>query len=173
MENALIAGIATIVAAMAALFVEWMKSDAKLTSFPRATDDCLKASQFLEVWLKNYLQITALPDSEGKNLAKTYAENLLQEASTKLNDARSKATLSSAGYSARKLLFAAADVLRLRAPKRPLLWVPQLLFYAALAVTIRVVWVKPISSGSATCVAITLLLWAVCWSSEKLIHQTN
>ena len=169
MEQALIAGIATIIAAAAALLVEWARSDAKLISLPRAIEDYLKASQFLDAWSKTYQQIETLPDSKGKDLAKSYAELILANANAKLAEATSKATVTEVGQGTSAKLFAVANLVRLRAPKYAILWIPQLLYYAAVALTIRVVWMEKslLSLAVALCAGSAFLLWLICWFSER------
>ncbi len=175
MDQVLAAAIGTILAAVAALVIEWARSDSRLTSLPRTLEDHTKACQFVEGWTKTYLQIASLPDGTGKDLAKEYAALLLRQARDKLTASESRVTVSAVGKETQSAFFTVTDFVRLRSPARAWLWFPQLAYYATFALGIRVAWVekKILSQPVLICLMLAFLAWSVCWGFERKVRAAG
>lgn len=117
--------------AAASLLVDWMKSDAQLTSLPRALDDAAKTFQFLESAAKIAQQIEAIPEGRLKEEAQRTAELVLSEIRARIEAAPTNVPVVSAGRNARAWAIRVAEFLAIGKPKHLLLWIPQLVFYAA------------------------------------------
>jgi hypothetical protein len=131
LTETLIAAAGVITTATASLIVDWMKSDAQLTSLPRALDDAAKTFQILESAARIAQQIEALPAGRLKEEAQRSAEVVLSQIRTKVEAAATNVPVVSTGRRARSLVIRVADFLALGKPKHLLLWIPQLVFYAA------------------------------------------
>jgi len=172
MEKVLTAAIGTILAAVAALVVEWARADSRLASLPRTLEDHIKACQFVDGWTKTYLQIASLPDGPGKDLAKEYAELLLRQSRDRLAASDARATVSAVANETRSVFFAIADFVRLRKPIRAWLWFFQLPYYAAVALGIRlaVTEKKIFSLPMLICLVVAFFGWSVCWAVERQVR---
>jgi hypothetical protein len=170
MVNLLIATVGTVLAAIAALIVDWLKSDARLKSVSQVFEESTKAVSLLDAWSKVYQQIEALPQGPRKETAMALADAILSQAlkrvSTMPNEETASTLMGSLATRLRNLL----SFLRFDAPKHPAIWLPQLAYYASLTMFILVL------SRSATSLldpallalaAITLILWLLCILLDK------
>lgn len=167
MTTAIVSAVSVVIAALAALIVDWMKSDSRLKTTSTILDEAAKELQFLESWCKIYSIIQALPEGEPKTQANKYALELLSATQSSISDARDRRTLTTASSQATRVGFRVLGFLRLAVPRHPIVWIPQLAFYSLLALSVRMAWVLGRLDGSVLIImALSIVCWAACWLLE-------
>jgi hypothetical protein len=176
METILLTAVGTVIAAIAALVVDWLKSDARLKSVSVVYDESSKAVSLLDSWSKVYQQIGSLPDSQAKNVARELAETVLSQAleRAKILPRQETASTLVGGVAAR--LKNLLRLLRVDAPRHPLIWIPQLAYYAAFTMLILVVTRSAANLMDPAVIAlftITVTLWLLCFGLESLARKLS
>lgn len=170
METILITSIGTVLAAVAALVVDWLKSDARLKSVSLVYDESSKAVSLLDAWTKVYQQIEALPQGDSKVIAKELAETILSQALNRAKTSPHEETASTLAGNLAAKLRSLLSLLRLDAPRHSAIWIPQLAYYAALTMLILVI-VRSANSlldpAVLALAAITLALWLLCSGLDR------
>lgn len=161
----LIAAAGVITTATASLIVDWMKSDAQLTSLPRALEDATKTFQFLESASKIAQQIAALPEGRLKEEAQRSAEVVLSQIRERIEAAPTNAPVVSAGRNARVWAIRVTEFLAIGKPNHPLLWIPQLVFYAAFIVVFL------LARRPGASVMYPLLIGIAAWCTRQVLNQ--
>jgi hypothetical protein len=164
--------IGAVAAAIAALLVEWLRSDAKLRSNPRTVEELSSCITLLESWSKAYASVLALPDGAGKKPALDYAIAIVSQASEKLAAAAEARTLSNVAQRSESVVVRVLDFLRIRAPTVRTVWIPLVLYFASVAMAIRIasVQVSITSPGFLVAAAAAVLFWLVCWAMEHWLR---
>jgi hypothetical protein len=166
--TAIVSAVSVVIAALAALIVDWMKSDSRLKTTSTVLDEAAKELQFLESWCKIHAAIEALPEGEPKAEAHKYATEILSAVQTRIADARERRTVTTAGSEAMHIGFRVLGLLRLAAPRHPVVWIPQLAFYALLALSLRMAWVLGKIDGAVlVLMTLSILCWVSCWLLES------
>lgn len=167
--------VAAVVAGIAALIVEWLRSDSKIRSHARMVEELTSCVALLESWSKAYASVAALPEGEGKKRALDYALTILSQASEKLAAAAEARTLSNVAQRSESVVLRVLDFLRIRAPTVRSAWIPLILYFASLGMAIRIAWEKTsfTSAGFVVTAAAAVLLWFVCWAMERWLRPRS
>ena len=167
MTTAIVSAISVVIAALAALIVDWMKSDSRLKTTSTMLDEATKELQFLDSWCKIHTVIEGLPEGEPKTEARRYALELLSTVQTSITASRDRRTVTTASSNLMNILFCIFAFLRLAVPRHPVVWIPQLAFYLLLALSLRIAWaVGKIDSLVILLMGLSILCWAACWILE-------
>jgi hypothetical protein len=174
METVIITSIGTILAAVTALVVDWLKSDARLKSLSLVYDESTKAISLLDAWSKVYQQIETLPQGQSKDAAKDLADTALLQALNRAKTLPRAETASTLAGNLAVKLRSVLSLLRLEAPRHPAIWIPQLAYYAALTMLILVIVRSAnnlLDPAVLALAAITVALWFLCsgldWAALK------
>jgi len=169
-----VTAVGTVLTAIAALIVDWLKSDARLKSVSQVYDESNKAVSFLDAWSKVYQQIETLPQGKTKELAKDLAETALSQALSRAKILPRGETASTLAGHLWERLRNLLSLLQLDVPKHSAIWIPQLFYYAVFIMLVLVV-VRSAQSLLDTAVialaALTFALWLLCFGLNKSVSK--
>lgn len=165
--------VGAVVAGIATLLVEWLRSDPRLQTHARMVEELTSCTGLLESWSKAYASVTSLPEGVPRKLALDYALMIISQASEKLASAEAK-TVSDMAQRSESVVLRLLDFFRIRKPTVRSVWIPLLLYFASLGMAIRIAAVHSITSaGFLVTVATAVLFWFVCWAMERWLRSTE